>query len=168
MHTKLHLHLNYTKGRSNNKFDLIQHNICQWWIYFYQTLLISYLMITGNWSWVHHGPSNPFLPRLGVLIESLSLASICVYLGPLNSAANLNRVQCPLVLGLLDCQATNISRFTTLWRLAWIGLSGYKHIKVYYPLVLGLDWVVRLQTFLPWQHYCTILFTIVNLHWFTL
>ena len=47
----------------------------------------------------------------------------------------------------LGCQATNISRFTTLWCLAWIGLSGYKHIKVYYPLAPGLGWVVRLQTF---------------------
>ena len=47
----------------------------------------------------------------------------------------------------LGCQATNIPRFTTLWGQAWIGLSGYKHIKVYYPLVLGLDWIVRLQTY---------------------
>ena len=57
------------------------------------------------------------------------------------------KVYYPLALRLLDCQATNISRFTTLWCLAWIGLSGYKHTKVYYPLGLGLDWVVRLQTY---------------------
>ena len=83
----------------------------------------------------------------------------------------------------LDCQATKISRFTTLWCLpcwivrlhtykgllpfgAWlVGLSGYTHIKVYYPLALGLlgcqatyisrftnlwslaCWIVRIQTY---------------------
>jgi len=65
----------------------------------------------------------------------------------------------------LGCQAKNISRFTTFWRLIWIGLSAYKHIKVYYPLALGLldcqvtnisrfstlwrlaCWIGRLQTY---------------------
>ena len=48
------------------------------------------------------------------------------------SAAKLDK-GFPLGLGLLDCQATKIS-------------------KVQLSLELGLGWFVRLQTYLTWEH----------------
>ena len=113
----------YCQATNISRFTTLWHFTC--WIVrlqTYQGLLPFGTSLVGLSGYKHIKVYYPLVPGLDWVVR------LQTYQGLLPFGARLG----------LGCQATNISRFTTLWCLAWIGLSGYKHIKVYYPLALGL------------------------------